>query len=405
MTLTLLLDLDDTLLENDIEAFLPHYLQAFSELVSPHLDAGVFIDALMAGTRQMTCNRRPFCTLKEVFEDEFYSRTAVDRHLFEELAQEFYSQVFPTLKNLTRPMPGARELVESAFDRKYRLSIATNPLFPQTAIDQRLIWAGLPPDQFPFDHISSYEKYHFTKPDPAYYAEFMGYLRWPVDGVVMVGNDLNLDISPAGDLGIQTFWLTGDGPAPDPEGVVATKSGRIDEVIPWLERTDQDSLKIDFSSPQALLAVLRSTPAVLDGILRNVKPKLWNLHPAEGSWCLTEVLCHLRDVDAEVNLPRVKRVQEEVNPFLPSQDTDSWALARDYHNQDGVQALHQFGITRMKLVEMLSTLSPQGWTSKVRHAIFGPTDLHELIVILAGHDCVHIRQVHEILDVVAQNKS
>jgi hypothetical protein len=54
------------------------------------------------------------------------------------------------------------------------------------------------------------------------------------------------------------------------------------------------------------------------------------------------------------------------------------------------------------LVELLNKISPETWKSKVRHAIFGPTDLHELVVILAGHDRLHIRQVYEILDTVSQ---
>ncbi len=134
--------------------------------------------------------------------------------------------------------------------------------------------------------------------------------------------------------------------------------------------------------------------------MRHLDADLWNLQPAEGSWSLTEVLCHLRDVDNEVNLPRVRKVLEEKNPFLPSEDTDSWAQSRNYLSQDGPQALRQFTVTRLKLVDLLSTISPGTWNSKVRHAIFGPTDLHELVVILAGHDRVHISQVHEILDAV-----
>jgi len=89
---------------------------------------------------------------------------------------------------------------------------------------------------------------------------------------------------------------------------------------------------------------------------------------------------------------------EESNPFIPSEDTDTWAEARSYSLQDGPQALRQFTIIRSKLVELLQSLDPEAWDRTARHAIFGPTDLHELIVIMAGHDRLHIRQVHEILD-------
>jgi len=400
VTLTLLLDLDDTLLENKIESFLPQYLQAFSQFMEPYINPQVFIEALMAGTSKMTRNQRPDCTLKEVFEEVFYQKVEVEPGAFEDLAENFYSKIFPTLEHLTRPVPGAREMVEKAIEQGYRISIATNPLFPLTAVQQRLAWAGFPPDQFPFEQVASYDRYHFSKPDPAYFAEILGYMRWPEGGVVMVGDDLERDISGANSLGLSTFWIHEDGNVHDTQHTVPRKSGSINDFHPWLEITTPESLRIDFSSRTSLLAVLRSTPAVLDGILRHLDADLWNLQPAEGSWSLTEVLCHLRDVDNEVNLPRVRKVLEEINPFLPSEDTDSWAQSRNYLSQDGPQALRQFTVTRLKLVDLLSTISPGTWNSKVRHAIFGPTDLHELVVILAGHDRVHISQVHEILDAV-----
>lgn len=400
MTLTLLLDLDGTLLENKIEIFLPQYLQEFSRFILPHIDPGVFVEALMAGTRKMTSNQRPDCTLKEVFEEVFYSKVKLDPSDFEKLANEFYSEVFPGLKRLTQPMPGAVEMVEQAVERGYKVSIATNPLFPISAIEQRLAWAGLPADQFPFDQISAYDRYHFSKPDPAYFAEMLGHMRWPEGGVVMVGEDFQRDILGAGALGLPTYWLNPDGNLAAVDGTIPTKSGTMDGLLPWLDEVDPENLLADSSKTGSLLAVLRSTPAVLDGLLRNLDSALWTRQPAIDAWGLNSVLCHLRDVDAEVNLPRVRRVQSEVNPFLPSEDTDSWARSRDYIHQDGLQALRQFTLTRVKLVDLLSSIGPEVWKSRVRHAIFGPTDLHELVVILAGHDRLHIRQVHEILDAV-----
>ena len=53
MSLTLLLDLDNTLLKNDIEAFLPQYLGAFARQVAEQIDPDRFIQALHAGTQAM----------------------------------------------------------------------------------------------------------------------------------------------------------------------------------------------------------------------------------------------------------------------------------------------------------------------------------------------------------------
>jgi len=46
-------------------------------------------------------NRRPDCTLREAFEAVFYPMLGVGPETFQPLADQFYSQVFPTLSHLT----------------------------------------------------------------------------------------------------------------------------------------------------------------------------------------------------------------------------------------------------------------------------------------------------------------
>ena len=62
----LLLDLDDTLLRNNVDDFLPQYLGAFSKKAAVYLDPNRFVKSLLAGTQAMVDNRQPDCTLKEV---------------------------------------------------------------------------------------------------------------------------------------------------------------------------------------------------------------------------------------------------------------------------------------------------------------------------------------------------
>ena len=108
-------------------------------------------------------------------------------------------------------------------------------------------------------------------------------------------------------------------------------------------------------------------------------------------------VCHLRDVDQEVNLARIRRVLQENDPFLSGKDTDPWADERNYICQDGPQALHEFTAARLKLLDLLEAASPQDWERTARHAILGPTPLQELVGIIAEHDRLHIRQVTQDL--------
>ena len=224
MKTTLLLDLDDTLLENDVNVFLPAYLQSFSQYVSHLIPPEIFIQSLITGTQLMMENNQPNSTLKEVFEAYFYQITGVERDEFEILADEFYASIYPELKKSMKVIPAAINLVEAAFNRGYRVVIATNPLFPKTAIDQRLSWAGLHRDRFNFELVTTYENSHFAKPNPSYFAEILGKLGWSDDRYLVVGNDLEHDIFPANVLGLPTYWI--DQPEISPATELETQMAR-----------------------------------------------------------------------------------------------------------------------------------------------------------------------------------
>jgi hypothetical protein len=159
----------------------------------------------------------------------------------------------------------------------------------------------------------------------------------------------------------------------------------------WHEKVDLDALRVSFETPQALLANLRSTPAALATLTSSLPPEAWQRQPAPGEWCLTEIVCHLRDVEREVNLPRLRKVLAEENPFLAGEVTDHWVEEHQYARQEGRQALVEFTKVRKETLSLLDGLQAE-WPRTARHAIFGPTTLQELVGFAAGHDRAHVQQ-------------
>jgi FMN phosphatase YigB (HAD superfamily) len=400
MSFTLLLDLDDTLLDTNMGLFIPAYFQALAGALAGRIDPNEMLSALMEGTKRMFANEDPTVTLREVFDGYFFQKLGIDRDSLQPEIDKFYDDVFPSLGVLTKPRPAAVELVEWAFSRGFRVVIATNPVFPLKAIHHRLRWAGLSPEQFPFTLVTSYENMHFTK-SPAYYAEVMARLGWPEDPVLMVGDDLERDINPARVMGISVFHVTASGESeitPAPDGV-----GTISDVRPWLETIDLNSLQINSDHPESIIAVLRSTPAGLADLAENIPQEQWTRCPECDEWSLNEILCHLRDVEMEVNIPRVRTMIEETNPFISGQLPNEWVQQRDYDMQDGHQALKVLAEARKQLVGILSGLSSEDWKRTARHSVFGPTDMQELVGFVANHDRSHIQQVIKTLsEVVTQ---
>lgn len=390
MPLTLLLDLDDTLLDTNMDVFIPAYFEALSRAMADHVDPAAMLPALMGGTRRMFANENPSLWLRDVFDEYFFDKLGIDKDSLQPEIDKFYDEIFPSLAPLTRPRPEAVDLVDWAFLHGHRVVIATNPLFPKKAIHHRMRWAGLPPEIYPFALITSYENMHFTK-SPAYYSEILGCLGWPEDPVVMAGDNVDMDLIPARTVGISVFHTSASADTDSdfsPDG-----RGMISELRLWLEQSDKSDWILKFDTPESLLAVLRSTPASLADLADGIPHDQWMRCPECDEWSLNEIFCHLRDVELEVNIPRMQTLMEETNPFIAGQITDDWVQQRDYDRQDGREALKFLAKARTQLVELLASLSSEDWKKSARHSIFGPTHLQELVSFIASHDRSHIQQV------------
>jgi FMN phosphatase YigB (HAD superfamily) len=89
-----------------------------------------------------------------------------------------------------------------------QVAIATNPMFPRTAVEQRLDWADVPVTEFDYALVTSYEIMHATKANPAYYHEIIERLARQPRECLMVGDDWERDMLPAASIGIPIYWLT-----------------------------------------------------------------------------------------------------------------------------------------------------------------------------------------------------
>lgn len=391
MSLTLLLDLDDTLLDSNMDEFIPVYFKALSNFLEDIVEPQNMISTLMAVTQHMMASADPGHTLQEKFDSVFFPKIGLPKEELHPRFDQFYDEVFPSLAYLTSPRPEAVSFINWAIEQGYGLAISANPLFPAKAIHHRLRWAGLPPEKFPFQTVSSYESYHFTKPNPAYFAEVLGNMGWPDTPILMVGDDVEGDLIGASKLGLPAFCITNSDTS-TPNGKYYRKQGSIGDLRPWLETTDLYTLEPDFSNQESLLALMLATPASLQGLLSPVTQDLIRKRPKPDEWSLTEILCHFRDTEREVNLPRIRLILDNDEPFIIARNSNLWAEERAYNEQDADETLSDFVTSRLETLKILQGLKQADWDRKARHAIFGPTNLLELVKFMAEHDRLHIRQ-------------
>ena len=216
-------DLDGTLLDSRMENFLPHYLQRLSARMAHLAPPKTFIAHLLAATEVMTTNDGR-ATNQEVFAAAFFPFAGRSRAELEPLFMDFYARDFPQLQEITRRKPEARPVVELAFATGHKVVVSTNPLFPETAILQRLAWAGVA--DLPFDWVTTYENSRFCKPNLRYFDALAERLGLAPEQCLVVGDE-DMDMVAAR-AGYPTFLvpspstnLSADIPAPTYRGALA----------------------------------------------------------------------------------------------------------------------------------------------------------------------------------------
>ncbi|GAV25533.1 hypothetical protein ciss_14660 [Carboxydothermus islandicus] len=198
----ILFDLDGTLLPLNLDYFLKLYIQEVKSYVKGKFDPDLTVKAILKATEEMVRNTGEKLNSEVFWEsfDRIYPGTANLRCVFE----DFYRTSFKNIGNYFKPHPLARPMIRYLYKKGHTLVLATNALFPKSAIIERLYWANLSPKYFRF--ITHYDNMHYCKPNPNYYKEILEKIKARPADCLMVGNDSTEDLV-AKELGIKTFLL------------------------------------------------------------------------------------------------------------------------------------------------------------------------------------------------------
>jgi FMN phosphatase YigB (HAD superfamily) len=399
MSLTLLFDLDDTLIDTNLDAFVPAYFQALGQHMSARVAPNVFLPALIRGTNLMYESEDPTHTLEEIFDSKFYEGLGIPKEELAESIDDFYENIFPTLQSNTKQREDTGSLIQWALSCGFRVAIATDPLFPRKATYHRIRWAGLDPDDL--ELISAFEHFHFTKTYPAYYAEVLGRLGWPEGPVLVVGNDVKRDLEPAHRLGLATYLVDGE---PNSSPGFEVGRGKLTDLRPWLETVNFSRLEPSFKSKDAILGIMASTPAVLSSLTSSLTEDRWRHEPSREDWAMNEIVCHLRDTEREIHQLQLKLLLEREGAFIPRPETGIWANEREYLNVNGHAALAEFAAARVEMLRTLKAQTAEMWSRKARHTIFGPTNFQEVVGFMADHDRLHVQQAWKTLKSISDER-
>ena len=202
---TAIFDLDGTLLPMDQDVFIKHYFGLLAQKLAPYgYEPKKLIEAVWTGTKAMV-KIDGIKTNEAVFWDAFDAYFGFPASKDVSVHQDFYRNEFNQVQSVCGFHPMAAQIIHSLKEKGLQVVLATNPLFPSVATENRIRWAGLSLEDFAF--FTTYENSHYCKPNPDYYREILEKLCLTPGECIMVGNDVSEDMV-AKDLGMQVFLLT-----------------------------------------------------------------------------------------------------------------------------------------------------------------------------------------------------
>lgn len=198
-------DLDCTLLRMNQDLYIQKYVEEIAKLFYEHGYDGKMIAKSTMQASYIMAKNDGSVTNKDAFEDAFKKIVSERAQEAIDIFPQVYGDRYNVIKEVTNKNPYIKEIVETMRKNAQAVVVATQPMFPIEAVEKRLSWIGLSADMF--DLVTVYDSSTYCKPNPLYYKEIMDKFSATPEETVMIGNDVNEDILPCKQLGIDTFLL------------------------------------------------------------------------------------------------------------------------------------------------------------------------------------------------------
>ena len=144
---------------------------------------------------------------------------------------------------------------------------------------------------------------------------------------------------------------------------------------------------------EVIFLALQQTPEKVREITTGVSAKDLCLKNFQEEFSILEHVCHLRDIEVEGYVPRVKRILNEEKPALPDIDGSKLALERDYNRDNLESALRAFSQARDANVQRLRNVSENQLNREGELEGKGTITLGQLLNIQREHDEEHVREL------------
>jgi hypothetical protein len=144
-------------------------------------------------------------------------------------------------------------------------------------------------------------------------------------------------------------------------------------------------------------AILEATPARLRSLIDSATPAqlTWTTSPTR--WTITQIVAHLSDAEI-VGAWRFRTVLEQDKVTLQAYDQGVWAASFGYTERPPLESVTLFEALRRSTLRTLDAVEPSRLQHVGMHAERGPESITRLMIMYAGHDINHLKQIETLLE-------
>jgi uncharacterized damage-inducible protein DinB len=143
------------------------------------------------------------------------------------------------------------------------------------------------------------------------------------------------------------------------------------------------------------MEILRETPEKLREGIAGLSDAQLGQPEAPGKWSIRQMIQHLADAELVWGY-RLRMVLAQDRPPLAGYDQDLWASRLRYDLADVDMALDVSGALRLAHLRLLERATAADLTRTGVHAERGEESVAHMVLMFAGHDLLHLRQLERI---------
>lgn len=156
-------------------------------------------------------------------------------------------------------------------------------------------------------------------------------------------------------------------------------------------------MTIDAEAREDLIDRLQEFPARIQNLITEADEADLKRAGPGGAWGAVEILCHLRDLE-ELYLERLIAMLEEDGAELEVVEDSLWPIARDYLNQDPLEAFDDFVNYRRQVIDLLDEADNSDWARTGRHAKLGQMTIRDYTEWVVNRDREHEQMLRAALN-------